>query len=83
MPPAAKTFQVSPWYRPDYGQAVKWNGVPPRRAEHTDSWVSFEFSPNACILAKELFYSIDARGLNFYVSSILSWQGQRRQIKIS
>lgn len=46
--------------------------------------MSLESSPRCTwILAKELFYSSDARGLNFYVSSVQGWPGQRRQIKIA
>lgn len=62
-----------------------WNGTRAHRGElSTDSWVSLESSPRCKrILAKELFYSSDARGLNFYVSSVQGWPGQRRQIKIA
>ncbi|KAL1778954.1 hypothetical protein HispidOSU_009092, partial [Sigmodon hispidus] len=65
-----KTHQVSQWQRPNYRWALKWNGDPLRRVGHRDSWMSLESFPRCKrILAKELFYSSDVRGLNFYVSS--------------
>lgn len=62
-----------------------WSGTGAHRGELSiDSWMSLESSPRCKrIPAKELFYSSAARGLNFYVSLVQGWPGQRRQIKIA